>query len=118
MKIYATNFALDLVEANIIEPLETRTRNSTDSMVRYQKVLFPTHEDIVFLSHIWDKHWPLAGALLKRAEGAELGPMAEIYFGVGSPVFMLREEVVFGANDLAFEKGGECGMVICEALNA
>jgi hypothetical protein len=49
---------------------------------------------------------------LKWAEGTELGPMAKVYFRVGAPIFVLSEEIIFGANNLTLEEGCERGVVV------
>lgn len=50
MEIDAFDAARDLVKGDIVEALKTSSANRFDSVVWYQKVLLPAHEQ-VFLLH-------------------------------------------------------------------
>jgi hypothetical protein len=112
VEVDATNFALELVEANVVESFETGTRYRSNPVVRYQKMLLPSHEDVVLLRNVRNHDRPLASLLVEWMEGAELVPVAEVDLGVGPPVLVLCNEVVFAADDLALEECGQGGMVI------
>jgi len=46
VEIYPTHATRALVEADVIEPLETGTRDCLDFVIRHQEVLFPPHEEV------------------------------------------------------------------------
>ena len=49
VEIDATDTAVALVEANVVETLEARTRNRLNAMVGHQEVFFPAHENMLAL---------------------------------------------------------------------
>lgn len=81
-------------------------------MVWHQKVLLPSHENVVSLCKVRDGDGTLAGYLLVRPESAKLGPVADVHLVVCAPVIVLGEEVVFCANDFSLEIGGQCWVVL------
>lgn len=80
MEIYPINTSLYLVEADVIETLETRTVDCAHSVVRNKEVLLPTHENILLLSQVGDMEVALLSLFLVGSERAELGPMLQIDF--------------------------------------
>jgi hypothetical protein len=54
MKIDPAYFALDLVEANVIEPFEAGPGYGPDPMVWHKKVLLPSHEYVLALCGVCD----------------------------------------------------------------
>lgn len=112
MKIDAADFTLDLVEADVVEALEAGTCYRPDCVIRDQEVLLPPHKDGFPLSGITNCDGSLPGLLLERAEGGELGPVAQVNLAVRTPVFMLGVEAVFGTNNLAFKVCRESGVVL------
>jgi hypothetical protein len=49
MEVDPTDAAIALVEADVIEALEARTRNCLDAVVGHQEVFFPAHEYMLAL---------------------------------------------------------------------
>jgi hypothetical protein len=53
MEVYATDFSLHLVEADIVEAFETSTSDCSDTVIWDQEVFLPSHKDILSLSKLW-----------------------------------------------------------------
>ena len=49
VEVDPTDTAIALVEANVIEALEARTRNRLHAVVGHKEVLFPAHKDMFAL---------------------------------------------------------------------
>lgn len=75
MKVYATNSAFNLVEANIIKPLKTCTGNRADPVIWNQEMFLPSHEYVLFLCQGRNVKMAFPCLLLVGTEGRELGPM-------------------------------------------
>jgi hypothetical protein len=75
VKIYAANFAFNLVETDIIETLETCARYRAHAVVWHQKMLFPPHEDGFSLGGIANDDRSLTSLLLKWTKGCKFGPV-------------------------------------------
>jgi hypothetical protein len=95
MEIDPADRPLNLVEADIVEALETCATYSSYSMVRDQKVFLPPHEYIFSLRQAWNMKMPLSRILLEGSESRELGPMREVRLVRGAPVLMLCKKRVF-----------------------
>lgn len=52
MEVNSRHSAGTLVEANVVEAFETGSSNGLDFVVRYQKVFFPPHKEMLALSII------------------------------------------------------------------
>jgi hypothetical protein len=89
MEIDSTDGTLTLVEANIVEAFETGTSYRPYTMVWHQKVLLPSHENILSLRQPMDMAVAFARLLLKRPESIELCPVLQIDLIGGAPIFML-----------------------------
>lgn len=72
MKIDPAYFALDLVEANVIEAFEAGPRYSPDPMVWHKKVLLPSHKYVLTLCGVCDSDGTFPRMLQIRPESAEL----------------------------------------------
>lgn len=95
MKINPAYFAFNLVETYVIEALKACTSYRSHPVVRYEEVLFPTHEDIFPLCDVVDCDRASFRLASQRPKCAELSPVAEIDLLVGSPVLMLSKETIF-----------------------
>ena len=115
MKIDSTYFSLDLVETDVIEAFKRGPNYCSNSVVWNQKVLLPSHENVISLCQVRDGDGPLAGYLLVWPESAKLGPVANVHFVVCAPVVMLGEEIVLCADDFSLEIGGQCWVVLGQA---
>lgn len=104
-----------LVEADVVEPLETGPRDGADAMVWNQKVLLPPHEDILPLCKVLVREVGLLGRLRQRAPCVEARPMLHVYLVVRTPVGVFRLERVLVSNDFAFEVCRESGMIVGQA---
>ncbi len=58
---------------------------------------------------------PLSRSFLERSECGELCPVLQINLIIRSPVLMLRQECVFGADNFAFEIGRKSWMIFGQA---
>ena len=119
MEVDATDRASDLVEADVVEALEASARYSAYTMVWHQEVLLPAHEDILALSKVLDVHdiLPRLCILRQRSPRGEAAPVLHVHLVCRAPFRMLGLEAIFRADDLAFEVGGERGMVVRQPLN-
>lgn len=54
MEIYAANFTLQLVEADVVESLKTRSADRPDTVIRDKEMLLPSHKDILSLGELWN----------------------------------------------------------------
>lgn len=75
-------------------------------------MFLPSHKYVLPLGQLRNMKMPLPCLLLKGPESRELGPVLQVDFICRSPVLMLGEECVFGANDFSFEVSCECRMVL------
>lgn len=53
MKVYPAHRPLDLVEADVVEPLETGAHDLAHAVVRHKEGLFPAHEDVLTLQAVF-----------------------------------------------------------------
>jgi hypothetical protein len=112
VEINTTHFTLDLVETNVVEPLEAGTCYRANSMVWNQKVFLPAHEDGFSLCSISNSDRPLASLFLERAKSCELGPMTQVNLAICAPILVLCIEAVLGTDDFSFKICRESGMVL------
>ena len=103
MEIDATNCSLHLVEADEVEALEACARYAADSMVRDEKVLLPSHEEMFSLRII-----AVAESVLLRLFGqwtpsGKAVPMLHINFNIGAPLRMTGLKGVLVPDNLAFK---------------
>lgn len=112
MEIYAADSTLALVEADIVKAFKARAVDSAYTVIRYQEMFLPPHKYVLSLCQTLNVQVPLARLLLERTKSVELGPMLQINLISRTPVFVLREEGIFGANNLAFEIGSESWVVL------
>jgi hypothetical protein len=115
VEINAADSTLALVEADIIEAFKARTTNCAYTVIRYQEVFLPSHKYVLSLCQTRNVKVPLARLLLERKKSSELGPMMQINLISRTPIFMLCEKRIFGADNLAFEIGGKSWVVLGEA---
>ena len=115
MKIDPANFALELIETDVVESFETCTSDGADSMIGHKEVFFPAHKDALLLRSIGDQHWALSRVFLIRPERAELGPVTEVHLGICPPIVMVRREAILRANNLTLEVRCESRVVLGQA---
>jgi hypothetical protein len=114
VKVYALDAARDLVEGYVVEPFEAGSADGLYSVVWDQEVLFPAHEEVLLLHPVFgDGIWPRGG--FGGLVGWKPRPVLPVDFLVGAPFWVLCYEVVLVADDLAFEVGGQAGVVIRQA---
>ena len=114
VKVYALDAARDLVEGDVVEPFEAGSADGLYSVVWNQEVLFPAHEQVLLLHPVFgDGIWSRRG--FGGLVGWEPRPVLPVDLLVRAPLRMLRYEVVLVADDLAFEVGGQAGVVVRQA---
>lgn len=119
MEINTTDGPGFLVEANVVETLEAGPIYGPHSMVRYKETLLPAHENIFFRSKIGNGDiTTLSYRLGVGPEGSEFVPVGHVNLVGCAPVWVIRQKPIFRADDLAFEKGCERGVVFRQALNS
>lgn len=115
MEIYPTHSPCYLVETDIVEPFETCARDGPNTVVRHQKVLFPSHEDILPLRKVLVVEVRFLGLLGQGTPSWKSCPVLHVRFLGCAPGFVLGLESMFRADDLAFEVGCESWMVFSQA---
>ena len=115
VEVYAAHVAGDLIETDVVEPLEGGTRDGADLVVRHQEVLLPPHEEVLLLGEVPDGEVGLPRRFRKGPPRAELGPVLHVDAIVRTPFRVLGVERELVTNDLALEEGGEGGMVLGQA---
>lgn len=118
MEVDSANFALELVEANVVEALKAGTCYGAHPVVGHEEVLLPAHEDVLPLRNVPDVDGTLARLLFQRAEGRKLLPVVEVNAVCGAPSIVIRDEVVLCADDLALKVRRQRRVVLGQALNA
>lgn len=54
VEVNPTDTPVALVEADVVEALETRARDRLDPVVGHEKVLFPAHENVLALLVVFE----------------------------------------------------------------
>jgi hypothetical protein len=112
---YRTSY---LIEADVIKSFKTGPRDCANSMVWYEKILLPSHEDVFPLRIILETEiWPL-GLFGQRSPGWEATPMLHIDLLIRTPFSVTCLKGIFCADYFAFEIGGKRGMIIREAYRS
>lgn len=104
MEVNSINSPSDLVEAYIIEALETRAADFTDTVIWYQEFLFPTHEHIFTIRAVLVVKVGLFRLFCQGPPSREACPVLHVFFVAGSPVIVTGLECVLGADYLAFKE--------------
>lgn len=113
MKVDPADLPLHLIKANVIEPLKTGPVDRPHPVVGHKKVLFPPHEDVLPLGHVLDQDLTALTRLLSiGTERRKLSPVGEINLVCCAPGWVLCDEAVLGADNLAFKIGRKCWVVI------
>ena len=107
MKIYASDDAAHLVEADVVEAVETGTREHLQVVIGNDEHLLPSHEEMLLLGEVGKDEIGLLGRLRQRSPRAESRPVMQIDPVVAAPFGMAGVEGVSVANDLALEVGGQ-----------
>ena len=111
MEVDALDATRELVEADVIEAFETRTIYGPHSVIWHEKVLLPSHEQVLLLVQVF-RHLFLARRVLSnRLVCVEPPPVLPVDLLVGAPFRMLCNEGVFGSDYLAFEVRRQTWMV-------
>lgn len=111
MKIYPADISGHLIEANVIEAFETCSQNFAHTMIWNQEGLLPAHENILSLCAVFVVKIGFLGLFWKRSPCGEASPMCHVGLIGCAPCRMPRLECVLGSNDLAFEIGGQRGVI-------
>jgi hypothetical protein len=106
--LYATRY---LVEADVVEALETRPVDRLHSVIRDEEVLFPAHEEVLFLHPVLRYQLGSRRVFGKRLVCWKSGPVLSVDLFVRTPLGMLCDERVLAADDLALEVCGETRMI-------
>lgn len=114
MKVYPSHGPLHLVEANIIEALETGARDRPHPMVRDKEVLLPSHEDVFPLGEIPVGEIRSLGLLGQRVPGGEPRPMNHVGLFGGPPCFIPGLEGMFVPNDFSLKECGQGRVILRE----
>ena len=100
-----------LVEAYIVEPVKTSPIYLLDLMVWHQKVLLPSHENVLPPCAILVVEVRLLSLFRQRPPRGKAVPMLHVGLLVGTPGLVLRLEGVFRADNLAVEISCQCWVI-------
>lgn len=117
MEVDAADIPRHLVEADIIETLETGTRDLTYAMVGNQEGFLPTHEDVFSLGTVLVVKVGFLGLLRQRTPGGEASPMLHIRLVIRTPGLVASLEGVLWSNYFTLEICGQCRMVVGKTCN-
>ncbi len=112
MKINTADGSCHLVEADVIEALETGSGDGADAMIRHEEILLPPHEEVLSLRKILEAEIRPLRLLRQRPPCLKPTPMLHIDFVVGAPLGMARLKGILVSNYLALEVGGESRMIV------
>lgn len=114
VKINAFDAAGHLIEADVIESLETRAAYRAHPMIRHQEVFFPAHKQMLLLHPVPSHELRSRRVFREGFVCLEACPMLPINLLVGAPLRMLCYEGVFISDDFALEVCGQARMVFCQ----
>jgi hypothetical protein len=80
MEVDPAHRPLNLVEADVIEPLKTSAIQLRDSVIWHEKALFPPHKYAFLLVEVWYCVEAALGLLYVGAECGEFRPVLEVDF--------------------------------------
>lgn len=115
MKIYPADGPFNLVKADIVEPFEARSGDSSHAMIRDEEVFLPSHEDVFSLSEIAVGEVGSLGLFSQRTPGREPCPVTHVCTLRCAPFFVAGLEGVFGSDDFSFEECRQGRVIFCEA---
>lgn len=111
MEVNPADLSLNLIETNVVEPLEAGARYCSYTVVGNQKVFLPSHEYVVVLGDIWEDDWAPRITLLKRSKCTEFTPVIHVCFEARTPVFMLSNKAVLRSDDFALKVCSESWVI-------
>ncbi len=111
MEVDAADCPCNLVEADIIEPFEARPIYLLYSMIRDEKVLFPSHKDVLLLRAIFVMEVRLLRLFCQGTPRRKTSPMLHISLVCGAPRFVLGLECVLWPYNLSLEVGDDGGKI-------
>jgi hypothetical protein len=106
MEVDSFNAARELIKANIVKALKARTTYRPNPMIGHQKVLFPAHEQVLFLHPVLCHELRARRVFRERLVGRESSPVLPVDLFVRAPFRVLGYEGVFASDDFAFEVCG------------
>lgn len=111
MEVNALDAARNLIEADVVKALKARTVDGPHPVVRDQEVFFPTHEEMLLLHPIFRNELGPRRVFREGLVCRESTPVLPVHLLVGAPFRMLCDKSVLAADYLAFEEGGETGVI-------
>lgn len=118
MKIDTADASLNLIEADIVEPLEAGTRDRSNPVIRNKEIFFPPHKNMFALCKVAVCEIGPLGLFGKRFPGRKSGPVVYVCLFVRTPFFITSLECVLGSNYFAFKERGQGWVIFSEALDA
>lgn len=115
MEVDPAHVSRALVEADVVEAFEAGTRDGLHSMVWYQEVLLPAHEQMLALEIVLECEIGGFSRLREWAPGREACPMLEIYLLTASPSWMCGLEQILWPYYLSFKECCQSRVIVCEA---
>ena len=110
MEIDPIDRAQHLIEAYVVEPLETCAIYLPHAIIRNQEFLLPSHEHVFPVRTVFVVEVRLLRLFGQGPPGRKPCPVLHIFLVAGAPVIMSGLEGVFGSDDFAFEERGQSCM--------
>lgn len=114
MVVDPADSAVELIEADVIEPFETGPRDTFNTVVGHQEVLLPSHKQMLVLGKVFVGEVGLLRHLRQWTPRREFGPVVHISSIGSSPGLMTGLECVFRSDDFGLEECSKRGMVFRE----
>jgi hypothetical protein len=118
MEVDTAYASLNLIEANIIEPLETGTGDRSNPVIRDKEILLPPHKNMLALCKVAVCEIRPLRLFGKRFPSRKSGPVVYVCLFIRTPFLIASLKCVLGANNFAFKECGQGWMILGEALNA
>lgn len=115
MEVDTTDGSLYLVEADIVESLETGARDCSNSVVWDEEIFLPSHKYVLMLRKVTKREVCLLRLFGERSPGWKSRPVMYIRLFVGTPFLIASDETVFGANHFTLKERRQCRMILGQA---
>lgn len=103
MEVYATDSTRALIEADVVEPLETSAGDRFHLVVGHEEIFLPPHEQVFALCKVLKSKAGRSRLFGEWPPGRKSSPMLHVYLFSGAPLGMSCLEGVFRADYFSFE---------------
>lgn len=115
MKVNTAHRSLNLIEADVVKPLEASTGDGSHPMVWDKEIFLPSHEHVLALGKVAVGEISSLRLFGKWFPSGETGPVVDIRLLVGAPFLIASLERMFSTDDLSFKECSQGRMIFCKA---